>query len=192
MTQETATAPVSSAAVLAFRALACGPTRPPSDEGGPKCHTEPVRSELDGGRVLWEWIGSPNCSFEFTMLYDWPKAEPPDMKLAKTFDAMFDRFKILGSSAKYDDTLGYKTTMVECNDGFPTIHHVRTYGYQVVNTPPPPTPTPHPREELVRNIALWEAQVQTTTRLCSSGPACVRRSATCLSGSRSGTDRWIW
>ena len=190
MTQETATAPVSSAAVLAFRALACGPTRPPSDEGGPKCHTEPVRSELDGGRALWEWIGSPNYSFEFTTLYDWPKAEPPDMKLAKTFDAMFDRFKILGSSAEYDDTLGYPTTLVECNDGFPTIHHVRIDGYQVVNTPP--TPTPHPREELVRNIALWEAQVQTTTRLCSSGPACVRRSATCLSGSRSGTERWIW
>ncbi len=70
------------------------------------------------------------------MLYDWPKAEPPDMELAKTFDAMFDRFKILGSSAKYDDTLGYPTTMVECNDGFPTINHVRIDGYQVVNTPP--------------------------------------------------------
>ncbi len=92
------------------------------------------------------------------MLYDRPKAEPSDMKLAKTFDAMFDRFKILGSSAKYDDTLGYPTTMVECNDGFPTIHHVRVDGYQVVNTPPTPTPTPHPREELVRNLALWEAR----------------------------------
>ena len=53
------------------------------------------------------------------MLYDWPKAEPPDMELAKTFDDMFDRFKILGFSAKYDDTQGYPTTMVECNDGSP-------------------------------------------------------------------------
>ena len=53
------------------------------------------------------------------MLYDWPKAEPPDMKLAKTFDAMFDRFKILGSFAKYVDTLGYPNTMVECNQGSP-------------------------------------------------------------------------
>ena len=158
MIQETAIAPVSSAAVLAFRALACGPTRPPSSEGGPKCHTERVRSELDRSRALWECIGSPNYSFEFTMLYDWPKSEPPGMELAKTFDAMFDRFKILGFSAKYDDTLGYPTTMVECNDGFPTINHVRIDGYQVVNTPPPPPPTPHPREELVRNLTLWEAR----------------------------------
>ena len=90
MTQETATAPVSSAAILAFRALACGP----------KCHNDSVRSVLDGGRALWEWIGSPNYSFEFTMLYDWSKVEPPDMERAKTFDAMFDRFKILRSSAK--------------------------------------------------------------------------------------------
>ena len=79
------------------------------------------------------------------------------MELAKTFDAMFNRFKELGFSAKYDDTLGYPTTIVECNDGFPTINHVRIDGYQVFNTPPPPTPTPHPREELVRNLALWEA-----------------------------------
>ena len=48
--------------------------------------------------------------------------------------------------------------MVECNDGFPTINHVRIDGYQVVNTPPPPPPTPHPREELVRNLTLWEAR----------------------------------
>ena len=94
------------------------------------------------------------------MLYDWPKAEPPDMELAKTFDAMFDRFKILGFFTKYDNTLGYPTTIFECNDGFPTINHVRIDGYQVVNTPPTPTPTPtpHPREELVKNLALWEAQ----------------------------------
>ena len=90
------------------------------------------------------------------MLYDWPKAEPQDIVLAKTFDGMYDRFRILGFSAKYDDTLGYPTTMVECNDGFPKINHVRIDGYQVVNTPP--TPTPHPREELVRNLALWEAR----------------------------------
>ena len=90
------------------------------------------------------------------MLSDWPKAEPPDMELAKTFDALFDRFKIWGFSAKYDDTLGYPTTMVERNDGFPTINRVRIDGYQVVNTPP--TPTPHPREESVRNLALWEAR----------------------------------
>ena len=80
------------------------------------------------------------------------------MELAKTFDAMFDRFKILGCSAKYDDTLGYPTTIFECDDGFPTINHVRIDGYQVFNTPLPPTPTPHPREELVRNLALWEAR----------------------------------
>ena len=46
--------------------------------------------------------------------------------------------------------------MVECNDGFPTINHVMIDGYQVVKTPP--TPTPRPREELVRNLALWEAR----------------------------------
>ena len=48
--------------------------------------------------------------------------------------------------------------MVECNDGFPTANHVRIDGQQVVNTPPTSTPTPHPREELVRNLALWEAR----------------------------------
>ena len=63
-----------------------------------RAHTECVRTELDRSRALWECIGTPNYSFEFTMLYDWPKAEPPDMELAKTFDAMFDRFKILGFS----------------------------------------------------------------------------------------------
>ena len=33
------------------------------------------------------------------MLYDWPKAEPPDMELAKTFDGMFDRFRLSELSA---------------------------------------------------------------------------------------------
>ena len=69
---------------------------------------------------------------------------------------VFDRFKILGSSAKYDDTLGYPTSLAERNEGSPTISHGRIDGYQVVNTPPPQTP--HPREELVRNLALWEAR----------------------------------
>ena len=89
-------APISSAAVLAFGALACGPTRPPSDEGGPICHTERVQSELNRTRALWECIGSPNYSSEFTILYDWPKAEPQDIVLVKTLDGMFDRFRILG------------------------------------------------------------------------------------------------
>ena len=40
------------------------------------------------------------------MQYDWRKAKAPDMELTKTFDAMFDRFEILGFSAKYGDTLG--------------------------------------------------------------------------------------
>ena len=31
------------------------------------------------------------------MLCDWSKAEPPDMEPAKTFDAMFQRFKTLGA-----------------------------------------------------------------------------------------------
>ena len=98
--QETAIAPVSSTAVLAFGAHACWPTLLPSPEGGPKCHIERVRSELDGSPALWECMGSPNYPFEYTMLYDWPKAELPDKKLAKTFDTMFDRLKILGFSTK--------------------------------------------------------------------------------------------
>ena len=68
-------------------------------------------------------IGSPDYSFEFTMLYDLTKAEPPDMELAKTFDAKFGGFKILWFSAKYDDTLGYPTPLVEWNEGSPTISH---------------------------------------------------------------------
>ncbi len=32
---------------------------------------------------------------------------------------VFDRFKILGSSAKYDDTLGYPTSLAEWNEGPP-------------------------------------------------------------------------
>ena len=113
MTQETALDPVSSAAVFAFRAPAYRPTRPPSSEGGPKCHTERVRPDLDRSWALWECIGSPNYSFDFTMLYDWPKAESPEMELGKIFDGRFNRFEILGFFAKYDDTLGYPTTMVE-------------------------------------------------------------------------------
>ena len=76
LTQETAVARASSATVLAFKALACGPTRPPSSERGPKCPTERVRSELGRSRALWECIGSPTYSFEFAMLYHWPKAAP--------------------------------------------------------------------------------------------------------------------
>ncbi len=141
MVQET---PVSSAAVLAFLGPCMRDLTPSSDERGPECHTERAQSELDRSQALGECIGSPNYSFESMKLYDLPKAEPPDMERAKTFDAMFDRFKILGSSAKYDDTLGHSTTMVECNDGSPTINHARILAYQVVNTPPPPAPTAPP------------------------------------------------
>ena len=42
--------------------------------------------------------------------------------------------------------------VIECNDGSPRIKHVKIDGYQVVN------PNAHPREELVRNLALWEAR----------------------------------
>ena len=100
MIQETAIAPVSSAAVLALRALAYGPIRLPLSEGGLKFHTERVRSEFDSGRALWECMVSPNYSFGFTMLHGWPKAEPPDVELSKTFDAKFDKFKLLGFSVK--------------------------------------------------------------------------------------------
>ena len=62
----------------------------------------------------------------------------------------------MGSFAKYDDTLGYPTSLAEWNEGSPAISHGRIDGYQVVNTPPPQTP--HPREELARNLALWEAR----------------------------------
>ena len=68
----------------------------PRTRVGQICHTERVQSELNRTRALWECIGSPNYSFEFTILYDWPKAEPQDIVLVKTFDGMFDRFRILG------------------------------------------------------------------------------------------------
>ena len=63
-------APVSSAAVLAFLGPCMRDLTPSSDKRGPVCQTERAQSALDRSQALWECMGTPNYSFEFTKLYN--------------------------------------------------------------------------------------------------------------------------